>query len=159
MQPVSKFFSDIVKSVSSSGVQLIITMVSTPLMTRLYEPAAYTSFGVINMLATTIVGVGLLSLPNVYPIEKDPQRRIEPVEVIGGPQAGVSAPDHEQVAVRRLGESRMGRPGQVQPHRAGTRVGQRSRFTTHHALRQKRNKNKEKRTRVALRSRKRKGPA
>jgi O-antigen/teichoic acid export membrane protein len=82
MQPVSKFFSDIVKSVSSSGVQLIITMVSTPLMTRLYDPAAYTSFGVINMIATVAVGVGLLSLPNAYPIEKDPQRRIELVQTM-----------------------------------------------------------------------------
>lgn len=82
MQPVSKFFSDIVKSVSSSGVQLIITMVSTPLMTRLYEPAAYTSFGVINMIATTAVGVGLFSLPNAYPIEKDPQHRLELVQTM-----------------------------------------------------------------------------
>jgi O-antigen/teichoic acid export membrane protein len=75
MQPVSKFFSDIMKSVSSSGVQLLITVITTPLMTRLYEPAAYGAFGVIHTMATTIIGVGLLSLPNAYPVEKDPAKR------------------------------------------------------------------------------------
>lgn len=82
MKPVSKFFSDMVKSVSSSGVQLLITMVTTPLMTRLYDPAAYSAFGVIHAMAMVVVGVGLLSLPNAYPIEKDPEKRTELVRTM-----------------------------------------------------------------------------
>jgi|GEM_PF-4187784 len=82
MKPVSKFFSDILKSVSSSGVQLLITIVTTPLMTRLYDPAAYSAFGVINALATTVVGVGLLSLPNAYPVEKESAHRTQMIQVM-----------------------------------------------------------------------------
>jgi O-antigen/teichoic acid export membrane protein len=82
MQSVSKFFSDIAKTVSSSGVQLLITMVTTPLMTRLYDPAAYSAFGVIHMMATAAIGVGLLSLPNAYPIEKDAIKRAELIHVM-----------------------------------------------------------------------------
>lgn len=76
MQSASKFFADIVKTASSSGVQVLITLITTPLMTRLYEPAAYSTFGVIHTMATSVIGVGLLSLPNAYPIEKDPAKRI-----------------------------------------------------------------------------------
>ncbi|MFZ4125634.1 MAG: lipopolysaccharide biosynthesis protein [Rickettsiales bacterium] len=77
MQLASKFFADIVKSVGSSGVQLVIMMVTTPLMTRLYDPADYTSFGIINLMATVIIGIGMMSMANVYPMEKDPERRTE----------------------------------------------------------------------------------
>ena len=82
MKPVSKFFSDIVKSVSSSGAQVLITLVTTPLMTRLYDPAAYSAFGVIHALATTVVGVGLLSLPNAYPVEKESIHRTEMIQLM-----------------------------------------------------------------------------
>ena len=71
MQPVSKIVMDLTKSVGASGVQLLITLLSTPIMTRLYDPTAYATFGIVNMLATTIVGIGLFSLPNAYPLEKD----------------------------------------------------------------------------------------
>ncbi|MBN8544215.1 MAG: hypothetical protein J0M34_08130 [Alphaproteobacteria bacterium] len=77
MQLASKFFADIAKSVGSSGVQLVIMMVTTPLMTRLYEPADYTSFGIINLMATVIIGIGMMSMANVYPLEKNPQYRTE----------------------------------------------------------------------------------
>ena len=70
MRPFSKIFSDILKSVSSSGVQFCITLFTTPIMTRLYEPTAYSTFGIINTMATTIIGIGLLSLPNAYPLAK-----------------------------------------------------------------------------------------
>jgi O-antigen/teichoic acid export membrane protein len=77
MKPVSKIFLDISKSVGASGVQLLITLVATPIMTRLYAPETYAAFGIINTLATTVVGIGLLSLPNAYPLEKDPYRAQE----------------------------------------------------------------------------------
>jgi O-antigen/teichoic acid export membrane protein len=82
MQKLPKFFSDIMKSVSSSGIQFVIMMVTTPLMTRLYDPAAYSAFGVVHSIAITAIGVGLLSLPNVYPQEKDITKRAELVQAM-----------------------------------------------------------------------------
>lgn len=82
MQTLPKFFSDIVKSVSSSGVQFLIMMVTTPLMTRLYEPAAYSAFGVVHSIAVAVIGVGMLSLPNVYPQERDQAKRAELVQAM-----------------------------------------------------------------------------
>lgn len=77
MRPISKIFSDLSKSVSASGAHFIITLVTTPIMTRLYAPEAYAAFGTLNMIATTFIAVGLLSLPAAYPLEKDPERRSE----------------------------------------------------------------------------------
>lgn len=77
MQLASKFFADMAKSVSSSGVQFVIMVITTPLMTRLYDPADYTAFGIINLMATVIIGIGMMSMANVYPMEKDPQQRTE----------------------------------------------------------------------------------
>ena len=82
MQTLPKFFSDIVKSVSSSGVQFLIMMVTTPLMTRLYDPAAYSAFGVVHSIAVAVIGVGMLSLPNVYPQERDQAKRAELVQAM-----------------------------------------------------------------------------
>ncbi len=82
MQTLPKFFSDIVKSVSSSGVQFGIMMVTTPLMTRLYDPAAYSAFGVVHSIAIAVIGVGMLSLPNVYPQERDTAKRAELVQAM-----------------------------------------------------------------------------
>ena len=82
MQILSKFFSDIIKSVSSSGVQFAIMMVTTPLMTRLYNPAAYSAFGVVHSIAIAVIGVGLLSLPNVYPQERDTAKRAALVQAM-----------------------------------------------------------------------------
>ena len=75
MRPVSKIMIDLIQSVGASGVQLCITLIATPIMTRLYDPTAYAAFGIINNLATTMVGIGLLSLPNAYPLEKDASQR------------------------------------------------------------------------------------
>jgi O-antigen/teichoic acid export membrane protein len=83
MQPLSKFFSDIVKSIGSSGAQLIITIITTPLMTRLYDPEAYSSFGIVHTLAIAMVGLGLLSLPSAYCLEKQPEKRSEILQVMG----------------------------------------------------------------------------
>ena len=75
MKPFAHFFLNISKTVSASGVQFLLTLCTTPIMTRLYEPAAYATFGIINTLATVIVGVGLVSLPNAYCAEKDSETR------------------------------------------------------------------------------------
>jgi O-antigen/teichoic acid export membrane protein len=82
MQALPKFFSDIAKSVSSSGVQFAIMMVTTPLMTRLYDPAAYGAFGVVHSIAIAVIGVGMLSLPNVYPQERDTAKRADLVKAM-----------------------------------------------------------------------------
>lgn len=75
MQPMSKIFSDVSKSVGSSGLQFLITLVTTPLMTRLYAPESYAAFGILFTMATLTVGIGLCSLPNAYPMEKDEPAR------------------------------------------------------------------------------------
>ena len=77
MRAAPKILSDVSKSVSSGGVQFLITLLTTPLMTRLYQPEAYATFGIINTMATTTVGLGLLSLPNAYPLEKEAFHREE----------------------------------------------------------------------------------
>jgi O-antigen/teichoic acid export membrane protein len=75
MRPVSNIFSDMVKSLSSGGVQFLVTLVTTPIMTRLYAPEAYASFGILFTLATTLLGIGLCSLPSAYPLEQQSGRR------------------------------------------------------------------------------------
>lgn len=77
MRNLSKFFKDITKSVGSSGIQFAITLFSTPIMTRLYSPSDYATFGIITSAATSIIGIGLLSLPNAYILEKQPSARQE----------------------------------------------------------------------------------
>lgn len=77
MTAVSKIFHDIMKMVSAGGVQFAITLITTPLMTRLYDPSAYAVFGIIHAMAVTGIGVGLLSLPNAYTLERDHVRRSE----------------------------------------------------------------------------------
>ncbi len=68
--PFPQFFANITKTVSASGIQFLIMLCTTPIMTRLYQPAAYAAFGIVNTMAVTIVGIGLLSLPNAYVAEK-----------------------------------------------------------------------------------------
>lgn len=82
MRPVSKIFSDITKSASASLVQFVITLVTTPLMTRLYDPAAYATFGIINSSAALMVGIGLLSLPHAYLNEKNPEARTHVLQLM-----------------------------------------------------------------------------
>ncbi len=77
MKSLSKLFSDVIKSVSSSGIQFGLTLLSTPIMTRLYHPVDYATFGIISSAALTLVGVGLVSLPDAYPAEKEPAARTE----------------------------------------------------------------------------------
>lgn len=45
-------------------MQLLITLIATPIMTRIYAPEAYAVFGILYGIATVAVGIGLLSLPN-----------------------------------------------------------------------------------------------
>ena len=82
MQKLSKIFLDIAKSISSSGVQFIITLFTTPIMTRLYDPSAYATFSIINTTATIVIGIGLLSLPNAHLIEKQASARKELMSTI-----------------------------------------------------------------------------
>jgi lipopolysaccharide exporter len=82
MRPVSKIFVDMTKSASASGIQFLITLVTTPLMTRLYEPAAYATFGILNSIASLTIGIGMLSLPHAYLIEKDPVARARLMQVM-----------------------------------------------------------------------------
>jgi O-antigen/teichoic acid export membrane protein len=82
MRPVSKIFVDMTKSAGASGIQFLITLVTTPLMTRLYEPAAYATFGILNSMASLAIGIGMLSLPHAYLIEKDPAARARVMQVM-----------------------------------------------------------------------------
>ncbi len=75
--PFAQFIANITKMVSASSIQLLITLCSTPIMTRLYEPAAYATFGIVNTMATVMIGIGLLSLPNAFCAEKIAQVRVE----------------------------------------------------------------------------------
>lgn len=77
MQPIAKIFSDMSKSVGAGVVQFAVTLIATPIMTRLYDPAAYATFGILFSIATAAIGIGMLSLPNAYPRESDPQKRSE----------------------------------------------------------------------------------
>jgi O-antigen/teichoic acid export membrane protein len=52
-------------SAASFGISLALT----PIMTRLYAPADYGTFAVVNNLATFIATLALMSLPNVLPVE------------------------------------------------------------------------------------------
>ena len=65
-----RFFSNITRTVSASSLQFVITLFTTPIMTRLYEPVAYATFGIVNTMAAVMMGIGLLSLPNAYCAEK-----------------------------------------------------------------------------------------
>ena len=75
MKPFSRVAANITKTIGASSIQFLITLVSTPIMTRLYEPSAYATFGIINTMSTVVVGIGLLSLPNAYCAERDPDTR------------------------------------------------------------------------------------
>jgi len=77
MKPLSKLFADVTKSVGSSGIQFALTIISTPLMTRLYDPSAYATFGIIMSAVAAVVGIGMLSLPSAYPAEKESVARRE----------------------------------------------------------------------------------
>ena len=77
MNQFSKLLRNSSKTIGASGVQFLITLLTTPIMTRLYEPAAYASFGIIHTAATVLVGIGLLSLPNAYVAQKDAATREE----------------------------------------------------------------------------------
>lgn len=82
MREFSKIFSDVTKTIGSSGFQFLITMFTTPVMTRLYDPAAYATFGIINTAATALIGIGFLSLPNAYPLENKSSARHELIQLM-----------------------------------------------------------------------------
>ncbi len=63
----SKYLADNLKSLGGGGAQFLIVLFSTPVMTRLYDPSAYATFGLINSSATVFVSIGMLSLPYAYP--------------------------------------------------------------------------------------------
>lgn len=75
MRPLSKLAANLTKTASASGLQFVITLLTTPLMTRLYAPQAYAEFGIINNIATAIVGIGLLTLPAALAGEKNTAKR------------------------------------------------------------------------------------
>lgn len=70
------------KSVGSSGVQFLITLCTTPLMTRFYSPPSYATFGIIHTTATLFIGIGFLSLQSVYPQEKKAAGRAEVMQTM-----------------------------------------------------------------------------
>lgn len=72
-----QFFGHMGKTVGASSVQLLITLITTPIMTRLFAPEAYAVFGLVNTAAAVMVGLGMLSLPTAYTAEKDEAKRHE----------------------------------------------------------------------------------
>lgn len=70
-----QFIGHMGKTVGASGIQLMITLITTPLMTRLFSPEAYAVFGLVNTTAAVMVGIGMLSLPTAYTAEKDEAKR------------------------------------------------------------------------------------
>lgn len=75
MRPVSKIFLDITKSAGAGGIQFLITLVTTPMMTRLYAPEAYAVFGILYSMATLTINIGMLSLQHAYITEKNAAAR------------------------------------------------------------------------------------
>jgi O-antigen/teichoic acid export membrane protein len=59
----------------ASAASFAVSLGLTPVMTRLYAPADYGVFAVVNNLATFIATLALMSLPNALPIERRPARR------------------------------------------------------------------------------------
>ena len=57
------FRRDILQSVGSSGVGMLLALVTTPIMTRIYPAEAYGINGVILTITTLIAGFGLFGLP------------------------------------------------------------------------------------------------
>jgi len=57
------FKRDMLQSIGSSGVGLLITLLTTPIMTRIYPADAYGINAMMMTVATLIAGVGLLGLP------------------------------------------------------------------------------------------------
>lgn len=76
MKPISKIVENLSKSVGASGFQFIITLFSTPIMTRLYAPEDYATFSILNGASALLIGIGMLSLPIAYTIEKESSARI-----------------------------------------------------------------------------------
>lgn len=66
LKQIAHLLPDLLKASASSGLQLIITLLATPIMTRLYAPEAYGEFGLVNTFAALLAGVGLVSLPAAY---------------------------------------------------------------------------------------------
>lgn len=69
------FVNHMGKTVGASGIQLLITLITTPIMTRLFMPEDYAVFGLVNTAAAVMVGMGMLSLPSAYTAEKDEKER------------------------------------------------------------------------------------
>lgn len=76
MKPISKIVENLSKSVGASGFQFFITLFSTPIMTRLYAPEHYATFSILNGASALLIGIGMLSLPIAYTIEKESSARI-----------------------------------------------------------------------------------
>lgn len=58
-----QFRRDLFRNIGASGVILAITLVSTPLMTRLFPAEAYGVNGIMMTTATLVSSFGLLGLP------------------------------------------------------------------------------------------------
>ena len=110
MSVYRKFTRNLTKTVVASGVQFLITLLTTPIMTRLYEPSAYATFGILNTTATVMIGIGLLSLPNAYCAQKEESVRTDLlltmllllvvlVMLAMATAAGMLVADHLQVGV------------------------------------------------------------
>ncbi len=72
---------DMQKAVGSSGIQLLLMLVTTPFMTRLFAPESYAAFGLIGQAAALASTMGMLSLPEVYVLQKTFQERAELLNV------------------------------------------------------------------------------
>ena len=59
----SRFKRDIIQGIGSSGVSLAVTLVTTPLMTRIFPADAYGINGIMMSAATLISALGLFGLP------------------------------------------------------------------------------------------------
>ncbi|MBW4980239.1 oligosaccharide flippase family protein [Marinobacter adhaerens] len=57
------FGRDLLQSIGSSGVGLFLTLITTPIMTRLFAPDAYGVNAVVLNVATLVASLGLLGLP------------------------------------------------------------------------------------------------
>lgn len=73
---MSAFRLNILQGVGSSGLAFAVTIVTTPLMTRLFPTEAYGAYGLLNTSATIISAFGLLGLPiALAQIRKEAEQR------------------------------------------------------------------------------------
>lgn len=74
------FKRDLFQSVGSAGIGALLTLVTTPIMTRLYLPEAYGMNVLVLTITTTIASLGLLGLPVALAREKDREQQINLID-------------------------------------------------------------------------------